>query len=81
MTSLLSSLAPRRLAAGRLLPALDIALPLERMARVAAATVATWRARARARRDLAAMDDRMRRDIGLSRYQVLNETNKPFWRA
>lgn len=40
-----------------------------------------WRERARSRRALAAMDERMRRDIGISRFDVLRETSKPFWRA
>lgn len=44
-------------------------------------TVLTWRERARARRVLVAMDDRMRRDIGLSQFHVLRESTKPFWRA
>lgn len=46
-----------------------------------AGTLVAWRERARARRVLAAMDERMRRDIGLSQFHVLRESTKPFWRA
>lgn len=37
--------------------------------------------RAVQRRRLAAMDDRMLRDIGISRVDALREAAKPFWRA
>lgn len=36
---------------------------------------------ARQRRDLAALDDAMLRDIGLSRGQALTEAARPFWDA
>jgi uncharacterized protein YjiS (DUF1127 family) len=39
-----------------------------------------WRDRARQRRQLAAMDHHMLRDIGLSLADVEQETQKPFWR-
>ena len=39
-----------------------------------------WRDRARQRRQLAAMDQHMLRDIGLSLADVEQETQKPFWR-
>jgi uncharacterized protein YjiS (DUF1127 family) len=39
-----------------------------------------WRRRSRDRAQLAMLDDRMLRDIGLSRGDVLAEINKPFWR-
>jgi uncharacterized protein YjiS (DUF1127 family) len=39
-----------------------------------------WHEIARQRRHLAAMDDRMLRDIGLTRVDVAGETEKPFWR-
>ena len=39
-----------------------------------------WWNRARERDELAALDERTLRDIGLSRYDVLQEANKPFWR-
>ena len=37
--------------------------------------------RQRTRRDLASLDDRMLRDIGLSRYEVEMELRRPWWRA
>lgn len=40
-----------------------------------------WRQRSRERAQLAALDERMLRDIGISRGDVLHEINKPFWRA
>lgn len=36
--------------------------------------------RAQSRRHLAGLDDRALRDIGLSRADVVRETDKPFWR-
>jgi uncharacterized protein YjiS (DUF1127 family) len=39
-----------------------------------------WRKCSRDRRELAAMDDRSLRDIGLTRYDVEFELRKPFWR-
>lgn len=39
-----------------------------------------WRARAGQRRRLAELDDRMLRDIGLTRADVRMELEKPFWR-
>ena len=41
---------------------------------------ATWRRRARERRELAQLDPRAVRDLGLSVGQVQFEANKPFWR-
>ena len=47
----------------------------------AAVTVASVFAdRARQRRALAALDDRLLADIGLSRTDVVRETSKPFWK-
>jgi uncharacterized protein YjiS (DUF1127 family) len=40
-----------------------------------------WRQCLRDRRELAAMDDRSLRDIGLTRYDVELELRKPFWRG
>ena len=37
--------------------------------------------RQRTRRDLASLDDRMLRDIGLSRYEVEMELRRPWWRS
>ena len=45
------------------------------------ALVASWRDRARERHQLARLDDRALRDIGLSRCDVAEEVGKPFWRG
>jgi uncharacterized protein YjiS (DUF1127 family) len=39
-----------------------------------------WRQRSRDRAQLALLDERMLRDIGVSRGAVLTEINKPFWK-
>ncbi|WP_345774495.1 DUF1127 domain-containing protein [Pontibacterium granulatum] len=39
-----------------------------------------WYARYRQRRHLLALDDRMLKDIGLTRALAQHEGNKPFWR-
>ena len=41
---------------------------------------ATWRRRARDRSELAQLDSRSLRDLGLSPSEVHFEINKPFWR-
>jgi uncharacterized protein YjiS (DUF1127 family) len=41
----------------------------------------TWRERAAQRRALARLDDRLLRDMGLSRSDVEEEVAKPFWHA
>jgi uncharacterized protein YjiS (DUF1127 family) len=41
----------------------------------------SWRDRARQRRHLAELDDRLLRDIGVSRAEVENEISRPFWAA
>jgi uncharacterized protein YjiS (DUF1127 family) len=41
----------------------------------------TWRRRVRQRQELAGLDYRMRRDIGVSLSEVARECAKPFWRA
>ena len=40
-----------------------------------------WRRRARDRAELANLDDRMLKDIGLTRGDAEFLSNKPFWRA
>ena len=39
-----------------------------------------WQERARQRRQLQNLNDRMLRDIGLTRGDVMAESSKPFWR-
>jgi len=40
----------------------------------------SWRARARERRMLLQLDERMLKDIGVTRVDVAQEASKPFWR-
>jgi uncharacterized protein YjiS (DUF1127 family) len=40
-----------------------------------------WQRRANERHALAQLDDRILRDLGLSRSEVARELRKPFWRA
>jgi uncharacterized protein YjiS (DUF1127 family) len=44
-------------------------------------TVLAWQDRMRQRRHLAGMEERMLRDIGLTRADVTVEAEKPFWRV
>jgi len=46
-----------------------------------AGVVSTWLQRSHQRRALAELDDRMLRDIGLTRLQAQREAAKPFWSA
>lgn len=43
--------------------------------------LATWRRRAKERRELASLDHRTLRDLGISSTDVQFEANKPFWRG
>lgn len=43
------------------------------------AILMVWQERARQRRQLLELDDRMLRDIGVSRYDAEREASKPFW--
>ncbi|HXV26113.1 MAG TPA: DUF1127 domain-containing protein [Alphaproteobacteria bacterium] len=54
----------------------DIALELVRHAM---RTFRSWRERSRQRRDLARLNDRLLRDIGLTRADVESEVVKRFW--
>ncbi|MGH6912665.1 MAG: DUF1127 domain-containing protein [Geminicoccales bacterium] len=44
-------------------------------------SILTWRERARTRRQLLAMDDRLLSDIGITRAEAHHEAEKPFWRV
>ncbi len=44
-------------------------------------TLHTWRQRYRTRQELAQWTERDLHDVGLSRSDIANETEKPFWRA
>jgi uncharacterized protein YjiS (DUF1127 family) len=44
------------------------------------AVLREWRRRSRDRAALAMLDDRMLRDIGISRVDVWQEVDKPFWK-
>jgi uncharacterized protein YjiS (DUF1127 family) len=54
--------------------------PTQALARVAALLV-TWEARARERRMLAEMPDRMLKDLGITRIDADREAAKPLWRG
>lgn len=43
-------------------------------------TIFLWITLARSRRDLAALDDRALRDVGIDRATAAEEASKPFWR-
>jgi uncharacterized protein YjiS (DUF1127 family) len=45
------------------------------------ARLAEWRERYDQRNTLAAMNDRMLKDVGISRSDAIRESSKPFWRA
>lgn len=66
-------------------PAAHAATPLpqsawSRIGRTIAARLASWQAHRRARRDLALLDTRSLRDLGLSPEHIAYELNQPFWR-
>lgn len=44
-------------------------------------TVLEWNDRYRQRIHLAQLDDRMLRDMGVSRSEAFHESDKPFWRG
>lgn len=44
-------------------------------------TLTSWEVRFHRRRELARLDERILRDIGLSRAEVMAEATKPFWRS
>ena len=57
----------------------EFAHTLQRFATSVFATVLEWQERARQRYRLAELDDRMLKDIGLTRADVNREVEKPFW--
>lgn len=71
------SASVRALSDGRQAPPQRSAQALRKVA----ATIATWIGRARMRRRLLALDDRMLRDVGISRAEVHGEATKPFWQV
>ena len=52
---------------------------LQRLAAHVFTTLLEWEDRARQRRRLSELDDRMLEDIGLTRADVSREVEKPFW--
>ncbi len=57
----------------------ELTQALQRFAANVFTTVLEWQERARQRRRLSELDDRMLKDIGLSRADVHREIEKPFW--
>ena len=43
-------------------------------------TIRKWHERARARHELAALGERMLKDIGITRADALAQASKPFWK-
>ncbi|HEX5078754.1 MAG TPA: DUF1127 domain-containing protein [Geminicoccaceae bacterium] len=41
----------------------------------------TWHERAQMRRQLLMLDDRLLKDIGITRLEAMHEAEKPFWRV
>jgi uncharacterized protein YjiS (DUF1127 family) len=75
------SVPPRRKVRTEVLPRLLALLRLLAQAcGRAGGVVREWHRRSRDRAKLAMLDDRMLRDIGVSRADVWYECNKPFWR-
>jgi uncharacterized protein YjiS (DUF1127 family) len=57
----------------------EFARTLQRFAASVFTTMFEWQDRARQRRRLSELDDRMLKDIGLTRADVHREVEKPFW--
>jgi uncharacterized protein YjiS (DUF1127 family) len=47
----------------------------------AKATLATWRRRARERRELSRLSEAELRDFGIGRLEAIHEARKPFWKG
>jgi uncharacterized protein YjiS (DUF1127 family) len=52
-----------------------------RLLKAAINRLAEWRERSEQRKHLAGMNERMLKDVGISRADAAREANKPFWRA
>ncbi len=61
--------------------ALDGIARLARLPLAILETLLVWQERDRQRRHLAALDDRLLRDIGISRADAAREAAIPFWRV
>ena len=57
-------------------PGISVLPPVRRFS----AMIRKWRSHARSRRELLALDDRMLKDIGITRIDAQREAAKPFWR-
>jgi uncharacterized protein YjiS (DUF1127 family) len=77
-TSLHGGLAPQRLREPWLSQAWRT---LNAAALRAVDTILTWHERARMRHQLLMLDDRLLRDIGITRLEARSEAEKPFWQA
>ena len=70
----LDTAAIRRIGAARRRPS------FRELLRDAVAVLREWHRRRRTRAMLAEFDDRLLRDIGITRVEALSEIDKPFWR-
>ena len=61
--------------------ALDVIGRLARLPLAILGTLLVWQERDRQRRHLAALDDRLLRDMGFSRADAARESALPFWRV
>lgn len=62
-------------------PRLPILAALNRAALAGIGGLLDWQRRARERQHLAYLSEADLKDVGLSRADILRETDKPFWRA
>lgn len=59
----------------------DIAEGLNSLIEAAANHMVSWHARSEQRQHLMELDDRLLRDLGMTRADAIVEARKPFWRA